>query len=338
MADRIAVTGGLGFIGSAFVRRVAGRESEVLNIDSHTYAADARRIADAGGSVTTTAMDICDAELGRALTSFRPDLVVHFAAETHVTRSESNADLFFRTNVEGTRNVIQAAADCGAGLVVHISTDEVYGSCDGDPFTESDKLPGAGAATSAYAQSKAVADDIALSFADRVPVIVARPTNCFGPWQNPEKAIPRWATRALRGERIPVWGDGRQVRDWMFVDDACAAIDLVARKGTPGEVYNIGPQGSQRSNIEIANMIATAAIGDESIVYLTDYDRPNHDRRYAIDATKLRDLGWSASTELEELVAETVEWYRANEAWWKPLLSEAENLYSDAAAREDIKT
>jgi dTDP-glucose 4,6-dehydratase len=334
MADRIAVTGGLGFIGSAFLRRMAERGAELLNIDSHTYAADARRLAGAAGErVTTVAMDICDAGLAEALADFRPDLVVHFAAETHVTRSESNADLFFRTNVEGTKNVMEAALGCRTGLVVHVSTDEVYGSCDGDPFIEDDKLPGEGAATSAYARSKAVADDVALTFADRLPVVVARPTNCFGPWQNPEKAIPRWTTRALRGERIPVWGDGRQVRDWMYVDDACAAIDLVAHKGIPGEAYNIGPQGRQRANIEIARMIARAATGDEGIVYLTDYDRPNHDRRYAIDATKLRRLGWRASSELDELVARTVEWYRTNEDWWRPLLGEAENLYSDAVAR-----
>jgi dTDP-glucose 4,6-dehydratase len=334
MTDRIAVTGGLGFIGSAFVRRLAATGVELLNIDSHTYAADPRRLdSTATGRVTTTAMDVCDPELHSALESFRPGLVVHFAAETHVTRSESNSDLFFRTNVEGTKNVMEAAASSGAARVVHVSTDEVYGSCAGDPFTEDDKLPGEGAATSAYARSKAVADDVALTYADRIPVIVARPTNCFGPWQNPEKAIPRWTTRALRGERIPVWGDGRQVRDWMFVDDACAAIQLVAEKGIPGEAYNIGPQGRQRTNVEIARMIARAAAGDEDIVYLTDYDRPNHDRRYAIDASKLRDLGWTAATELEALVAETVEWYRAHEDWWRPLLDEAENLYSDAAAR-----
>ena len=334
MTDRIAVTGGLGFIGSAFVRRLAATDVELLNIDSHTYAADSRRLdSHASGRVTTTAMDICDPELHSALESFRPGLVVHFAAETHVTRSESNSDLFFRTNVEGTKNVMEAAASSGAARIVHVSTDEVYGSCAGDPFTEDDKLPGEGAATSAYARSKAVADDVALTYADRIPVIVARPTNCFGPWQNPEKAIPRWTTRALRGERIPVWGDGRQVRDWMFVDDACAAIQLVAERGTPGEAYNIGPQGRQRTNVEIARMIARAAVGDEGIVYLTDYDRPNHDRRYAIDASKLRDLGWTAATELEVLVAETVEWYRAHEDWWRPLLDEAENLYSDAAAR-----
>jgi dTDP-glucose 4,6-dehydratase len=334
MTDRIAVTGGLGFIGSAFVRRLAATGVELLNIDSHTYAADPRRLdSTATGRVTTTAMDVCDPELHSALESFRPGLVVHFAAETHVTRSESNSDLFFRTNVEGTKNVMEAAASSGAARVVHVSTDEVYGSCAGDPFTEDDKLPGEGAATSAYARSKAVADDVALTYADRIPVIVARPTNCFGPWQNPEKAIPRWTTRALRGERIPVWGDGRQVRDWMFVDDACAAIQLVAEKGIPGEAYNIGPQGRQRTNVEIARMIARAAVGDEGIVYLTDYDRPNHDRRYAIDASKLRELGWTAASELEVLVAETVEWYRAHEDWWRPLLDEAENLYSDAAAR-----
>ena len=145
---------------------------------------------------------------------------MHFAAETHVTRSEGAAEAFFHANVEGTRSVLDAAVAAGVPRVVHMSTDEVYGPCPGAPFGEHQKLPGEGLATSAYARSKALADDLAHSYSDRLDVVIARPTNCIGPWQHPEKAVPRWATRALRGERLPVWGDGQQVRDWMFVSDA----------------------------------------------------------------------------------------------------------------------
>ena len=210
-----------------------------------------------------------------------------------------------------------------------MSTDEVYGPCPADPFREDEKLPGEGLATSAYARSKALADDLALSYADRVDVVVARPTNCIGPWQHPEKAVPRWATRALRGERLPVWGDGGQVRDWMFVDDAVSALRLLAERGERGEVYNVGPQAEGVPNVEIARAVARAAGRDEGCVYLSHYDRPQHDRRYAVATDRIAGLGWRASRSLEAAIAETVEWYRENEAWWSTLVPDAERLYAD---------
>jgi dTDP-glucose 4,6-dehydratase len=329
VSDRVLVTGGLGFIGSAFVRALAADGRRVLNVDLDTYAGDERRIAGVGdGMVETMRLDVASPELAGVVREERPALVVHFAAESHVTRSEDAPEVFFHANVEGTRVVLDAAEAAGC-RVLHMSTDEVYGPCPADPFREEDKLPGEGLATSAYARSKALADDLARSYAERVDVVVARPTNCIGPWQHPEKAVPRWATRALRGERLPVWGDGEQVRDWMFVEDAVSALRLLAERGERGEVYNIGPQAEGVPNVEIARAIARSAGQDEASVYLSHYDRPQHDRRYAVATDRIAGLGWHASRSLEAAIAETVEWYRENEAWWSPLVPDAEQLYAD---------
>ena len=327
------MTGGLGFIGSEFVRRAAARGSTVANVDLDTYAGDVRRLEGIGG-VETVSMDVADPRLGEIVASFRPDVVVHFAAETHVTRSEMDREVFYRSNVDGTRNLLEAAARSDARVVVHVSTDEVYGPCLGTPFKEDDKEPGEGAATSAYARSKALADDVAVSYFERAPVVVVRPTNCFGPWQHPEKAVPRWVVRTLKGERLPVWGDGGQVRDWMAVEDACAAIELVIEREAIGAVYNVAPEGSQRSNVEIARAIAQAGGRSDEAVYLTAYDRPDHDRRYAVDASKLRALGWTPLADLEKKLSETLDWYRVNREWWEPLVADAEALYADGAERQ----
>ena len=247
MSGRLLVTGGLGFIGSAFVRAVAADGARVVNLDAGTYAADERRLAQAPeGAVETVRGDVRDDALAELVARERPSAIVHFAAESHVTRSETAADAFFAVNVEGTRSVLEAALAASVPRVLHVSTDEVYGPCPGAPFREQDKLAGEGLATSAYARSKALADDLAQTYADRLDVVVVRPTNTIGPWQHPEKAVPRWATRALRGERLPVWGDGGQVRDWMYVDDAVGGIRIVLERGRRGEVYNLGPAAHGR--------------------------------------------------------------------------------------------
>ncbi len=330
MSGRVLVTGGLGFIGSAFVRALAADGQAVLNVDAGTYAGDERRLAEVGpGLVETVRMDVSDPGLAELVRAERPPLLVHFAAETHVTRSEDAGETFFRTNVDGTRVVLDAAVAAGVERVVHISTDEVYGPCPSDPFREDQKLPGEGLATSAYARSKAVADDLARSYADRLAVVIARPTNCIGPWQHPEKAVPRWATRALRGERLPVWGDGLQVRDWMFVDDAVSGLRALAARGEPGTAYNLGPAGEAVPNVEIARMVARAAGAGEDAVYLSAYDRPQHDRRYAVSTERVAALGWAATRTVAEAVAETVAWYRDHAEWWQTLVPEAERLYAD---------
>jgi dTDP-glucose 4,6-dehydratase len=330
VSGRLLVTGGSGFIGSAFVRAVAADGVRVLNLDAGTYAADERRLAQApAGAVETVRADIRGDDLARLVARERPRAIVHFAAESHVTRSETDADGFFAVNVEGTRRVLEAALEAGVPRVLHVSTDEVYGPCPGAPFQEQDKLAGEGLATSAYARSKALADDLAQGYADRLDVVVVRPTNTIGPWQHPEKAVPRWATRALRGERLPVWGDGRQVRDWMYVDDAVGGIRIVLERGRRGDVYNLGPAAQGTSNLEMARLVAAAAGGSDDRVYLSHYDRPEHDRRYAVDPARAGALGWRPAYDLPRAVAETVSWYRANRAWWATLVDDAEALYAD---------
>jgi dTDP-glucose 4,6-dehydratase len=330
VSGRLLVTGGMGFIGSAFVRALAADGVAVLNVDADTYAGDERRLAGTDPRlVETVRVDVAAPELAAVVAAERPAQIVHFAAETHVTRSEGAEEAFFRTNVDGTRAVLDAAVAAGVGRVIHISTDEVYGPCPGDPFREDEKLPGEGHATSAYARSKAVADDLARSYADRLDIVVARPTNCIGPWQHPEKAIPRWATRALRGEPLPVWGDGMQVRDWMFVEDAVAGLRVLLERGERGAVYNLGPAAEAVPNVEIARMVADAAGAGPDAVYLSEYDRPQHDRRYAVSVERIAALGWRAAHGLEDAVRETVAWYRDHPGWWQTLVPDAERLYAD---------
>lgn len=327
MSGRVVVTGGLGFIGSELVRTLAAAGQPVLNIDLDTYAGDDRRLAGvAADMVETVKVDVAGSDIADLLAAERPAVVFHLAAETHVTRSENAAEQFFHTNVEGTRRVLEAA---GSARVVHMSTDEVYGPCPGDPYREDQKQPGEGNATSAYARSKALADDLAAGYADRVDVIVARPTNCIGPWQHPEKAVPRWIIRALRGERLPVWGDGQQVRDWMFVSDAVAGLRALAERGERGGIYNLGPVGGDLPNLQIAQIVARAAGADADAVYLSHYDRPQHDRRYAVDSARIAALGWSADYDLERALHQTVAWYRDHEDWWSSLVDDAEALYAD---------
>lgn len=334
MSQHFVVTGGLGFIGSAFVRHIANRGVRVTNVDVGTYAADPRRLsAVPAASLRTVSIDIAAEAMVDLICAEQPDVVVHFAAETHVTRSETHAARFWRSNVDGTRLVLDGCAKAGVSKLVHVSTDEIYGPCGGRAFCEFDKAPGEGLATSAYARSKAVADDLVLARTHGVPAVIARPTNCFGPWQHPEKAIPRWATRALSGARVPVWGDGMQVRDWMHVQDVCEAIDLLVDRGCVGDAYNIGPEGDQLTNLDMARAVARAAGADESCVYLTAYDRPQHDRRYAIDAAKIRALGWRPRRTLDEAVTQTVRWYAGHREWWEPLVADAEGIYFDARER-----
>lgn len=333
MPDRLIVTGGLGFIGSAFIRRCLRAGRTVINVDSLTYAADRRRVPSGHGGFETHAIDVRDKQLRSIVDRAGAPVLVHFAAETHVTRSEVDQQRFFATNVDGTRNVLETAAATGIDLVIHVSTDEVYGPAVDHPFTEDEKEPGEGRATSAYARSKALADDLAQSFGTSMDVIVVRPTNCYGPWQHPEKAIPRWTTRALSGHRLPVWGDGGYVRDWMHVDDACAAIDVLIEHAPGGGVYNIGPGGEAVSNLAIAQLIARAAGAGPDAVYLTEYDRPDHDRRYAVDSSKLRALGWEPRVDMETGLRETVAWYSDHRSWWQPAAAAAEELYDDATER-----
>ncbi len=332
--SRILVTGGAGFLGSHFVRHaLASGAKTVVNFDLLTYAGDRLRLADLEDDPRYSFVrgDVASAEdVEAAMREYKPDVVVHYGAETHVTRSESNPERFHRTNVEGTRTMLAESIASGVEKFVHISTDEVYGSLLEGAFREVDKPPGVGAASSPYAQSKALGDDLALAHSDRLAVVVARPTNAFGPWQFPEKAFPRWIARALTDDPLLVWGDGLYIRQWLFAEDFARAIGLLAEQGTPGEAYNVGPMHDPEiTNIELVRwLLRYLDLGDDRIT-MTAYDRPDHDRRYAVDSSKITALGWSPGDVWEQL-GKTVDWYGNNRDWWASHVAEAESIYTDS--------
>jgi dTDP-glucose 4,6-dehydratase len=329
----VLITGGAGFLGSHFVRlAVRSGARSVINLDALTYAGDPSRLSDIEDvpDYHFVHCNIVDRDATVAVfAEHRPESVVHFAAESHVTRSESGPESFFETNVEGTRNVLHAARKTGVDRVIHISTDEVYGSLDEGTFNERDKQIGLNRAAPGYATSKSEADDLAMESSETLNISVARPTNAFGPGQFPEKAFPRWLTRALRGESIPIWGDGLYVRQWLYAEDLARAVGILLGKGKSGEAYNIGPNHDPEiTNIDLANWIVKHYQLDDSVIEMTEYDRPNHDRRYSVDASKIRSLGWEPS-DVWQRFAETADWYRANESWWRRHIDEAESIYHD---------
>jgi dTDP-glucose 4,6-dehydratase len=331
------VTGGAGFLASLFVHEwtTAGR-GDLLNLDLLTYAGSLDRVAKVAGDprYRFLRVDVADAEaVQNVFRKFRPDVVVHFAAESHVTRSERDPDSFWRTNVAGTRVMLEGAVASGVSRFVHISTDEVYGPRPTGCFREEDKLPGDRQATSPYAKSKAIADELALNFRDQLDVVVLRPTNCFGPWQYPEKAFARWVTRALTGRSIPVWGGGRHVRQWLYAGDLVAAIMLVLGAEATEPVYNVGPRHSPEiTNRDLAQWLLEQLQLPIDYLVLTDYDRPNHDQRYAVDPARIEALGWTPG-DIWNRFSETIDWYRKTERWWLPLVQEAESIYSDLEPR-----
>ena len=333
----LLVTGGAGFLGSHFLRRwLRSNRGPAVNVDLITYAGNEARLADVASdsAYRFVRADLRERDrIEMLVRDVRPDVVVHFAAESHVTRSEGDPDRFWSTNVEGTGTLLAASAEAGVSRFVHISTDEVYGPITTGAFTEEQKEPGEGRATSPYARSKAVADDVALSFRDRLDVVALRPTNCFGPWQFPEKAFARWVTRALSGRPIPVWGDGLHVRQWLRAEDLTRAIEMVIDTASPDPVYNVGPRHSPEvTNLDLATwVIEYLGLPPERLI-LTAYDRPDHDRRYAVDPGRIEALGWRPG-DLWKGLSDTVDWYRASETWWRPLVAEAESIYSDDQAR-----
>lgn len=330
------VTGGAGFLGSNFVRHwLAEDRGQVLNLDLLTYAGSLARLGDIEHQrYRWVRGDVTDQEaVAAVMADFRPELVAHFAAESHVTRSEQHPDRFRRTNVDGTAVMLDAAAEHGVRRFVHISTDEVYGPILAGAFKEEDKTPGDQQATSPYAKSKAVADDLALEFSSNMEVVIVRPTNCFGPWQYPEKAFARWIVRALTNQPILVWGDGLYVRQWLYAEELADAIVRVLEAGTPEPAYNIGPRHEPEiTNLALAHWLLEHLELPENRLVLTEYDRPDHDRRYSVDPARIESLGWNPGDTWNQF-AQTVEWYKRNVAWWKPLVAEAESIYTDGAQR-----
>jgi dTDP-glucose 4,6-dehydratase len=316
---RLLVTGGAGFIGSNFVRWVLEHQPDVTvtNLDALTYAGTLTSLVDVADDPRYRFVrgDVCDAGLVDELVA-DADAVVHFAAESHVDRSIDGPAEFLRTNVTGAGVVFEACRRAEVERVLHISTDEVYGSVD-EPgrFVEGDALE----PNSPYSASKAAADLLARSY--RVtygyPITVTRTANNFGPYHFPEKMIPLFVTNLLDGGTVPLYGDGRNVRDWTYVLDNVAAQWLVLTEGTPGEVYNVGA-GNELTNRELTfRLLERLGAGEDRIEHVPD--RPGHDLRYAVDTTKVRELGWSPAHTLDDALDATVAWYRANQDWWRPL-------------------
>ncbi|MFI2645702.1 dTDP-glucose 4,6-dehydratase [Streptomyces sp. NPDC018610] len=317
---RILVTGGAGFIGSAYVRTLldggyAGYEdASVTVLDKLTYAGDRANLPERHDRLDFVEGDICDTGLLRQLLPGH-DAVVHFAAESHVDRSITDPSVFVRTNVMGTQSVLEACLHTGVERVVHISTDEVYGSIDSGSWTEEWPL----APNSPYAASKAGSDLMARAYARThgMDVSVTRCSNNYGPRQHPEKLIPLFVTRLLAGETVPLYGDGSNVREWLHVTDHCAAVQLVLTRGRAGEVYNIGG-GTERTNRQITDLLLElCAASPEQVRYVTD--RKGHDLRYALDDTKIREeLGYAPRIGFEDGLAAVVDWYRAHPDRWRP--------------------
>jgi dTDP-glucose 4,6-dehydratase len=316
---RILVTGGAGFIGSQYVRALLSDgfgqgQVGVTVLDKLTYSGNPANLDPVSGFEFVRG-DICDADLVDQVVGGH-DAIVHFAAESHVDRSIDGALEFVHTNVQGTQILLDAARRRGVGRFVHVSTDEVYGSIEQGSWTEDWPL----APRSPYAASKASSDLLALA-AHRthgLDVVVTRCSNNYGPYQFPEKVIPLFVTNLLNGRKVPLYGDGLNVRDWLHVADHCAGIQLALTKGRSGEVYHIGG-GTELTNRELTEMLLEACGADWSMVEPVA-DRKGHDRRYSLDITKIRnELGYEPSIPLERGLAETVAWYRESRAWWEPL-------------------
>lgn len=317
---RLLVTGGAGFIGSNFIRYILANysEIEIVNFDKLTYAGNLENLADLDRDPRYSFVkgDICDqiavnkavAKLGTGA------LIVNFAAETHVDRSIVDPGAFIQTDVYGTLVLLEAVRKHKVARYLHVSTDEVYGSREWGSFKEDSPLQ----PNSPYAASKAGGDLLVRSYCQTygVPALITRSSNNYGPYQYPEKLIPLFITNLLEKKKVPLYGDGKNVRDWLHVEDNCAAIDLVLQKGKVGEIYNIGG-GNERQNLEITGLILKALDLDPKKWIQPVADRPGHDRRYSIDCGKVRRLGWRPVKPFEAGLKETVEWYRENRQWWE---------------------
>ncbi|MBC3537866.1 dTDP-glucose 4,6-dehydratase [Megasphaera hominis] len=324
---KILVTGGAGFIGGNFVHYMLQqhREDQILCVDKLTYAGNLSTLADVldQDNLTFVRLDICDREgIYNLFEKERPDIVINFAAESHVDRSIENPEIFLQTNIIGTSVLMDACRKYGIVRYHQVSTDEVYGDLPLDRpdlfFTETTPLH----TSSPYSSSKAGADLLVLAYHRTygLPVTISRCSNNYGPYHFPEKLIPLMIINALHDQPLPVYGDGLNVRDWLYVEDHCKAIDLIVRKGRTGEVYNVGGHNEMR-NIDIVKLICQELHKPESLItHVTD--RKGHDRRYAIDPTKIHDeLGWLPETTFTTGLKKTIQWYLTHEAWWQDIIS-----------------
>lgn len=319
---RILITGGAGFIGSNFIRYMLHKydDYEFVNLDILTYCGNPRNLEDIQDDPRYSFIhgDIKDPDIAKNAMQ-GCDAVVNFAAESHVDRSINNPNQFIKTNVHGVLNLLRIAKDIGIDRFVQIGTDEVYGSIDKGSFTEGSTLN----PRSPYSASKAGADLLALSFYTtyKLPVVVTRSSNNFGPYQYPEKVIPLFITNAIENKKLPVYADGMNIRDWVYVLDHCSAIDLVLHKGKIGEAYNVST-GNEITNIELTRRILRFVGKSEDLIEFVK-DRPGHDKRYSMKYSKIQALGWEPGHDFDRALDETVEWYKKNTQWWKPLKESA---------------
>ncbi|MGI1799519.1 dTDP-glucose 4,6-dehydratase [Priestia sp. TRN 1309] len=325
MKKKILVTGGSGFIGGNFVQYMVNKypEYEIYNLDLLTYAGDLtkHREIEEKDNYRFIKADIANREeIIPLFTSEKFDYVVHFAAESHVDRSITDPEIFIRTNVLGTQVLLDAAKLVNIKKFVHVSTDEVYGELDFDPntfFTEDTPLQ----PNSPYSASKASSDLLVRSYSETygLPVNITRCSNNYGPYHFPEKLIPLTISRVLNDQKVPVYGDGKNIRDWLHVIDHCSAIDLVLHEGKSGEVYNVGGH-NERNNLEVVKTILHALNKSEDLIEFVE-DRLGHDKRYAINPTKLEELGWKPKYDFETGIAQTIQWYLDNKGWWEQIIS-----------------
>ncbi|MCG2693932.1 dTDP-glucose 4,6-dehydratase [Candidatus Parcubacteria bacterium] len=320
---KLFITGGAGFIGSNFIRHILKRypEYKVINFDKLTYAGNLENLKDIADSPNYKFIkgDICDKEaVASALQG--ADVIVNFAAESHVDRSIMDDNAFLKTDIFGVKILLEAVKQLGIKKMIQISTDEVYGDYESRGFAKEDSLL---LPSSPYSASKAGGDLLSLAHHRTygTPVVITRSSNNYGPYQYPEKIISLFVTNLLEGKKVPVYGDGEQIRDWLYVQDNCEAIDLVLHKGEPGEIYNIGAcQNPEIDNLELTKKIIEACGKNESSIEYVK-DRPGHDRRYAIDTEKMRALGWRPEISFEDGLKRTVEWYKNNREWWEKIKS-----------------
>lgn len=316
------VTGGAGFIGSNYIRYLFKKYKDIMivNLDKLTYAGNTANLKDIESSENYIFIkgDICDTKVvNKVFREYHPDYLINFAAESHVDRSIGNPDDFIRTDIFGVYILLEVSKELGIERFIQISTDEVYGSIEKGSFTEESPLK----PSNPYSASKTGGDRLAYSYFATygLPVIITRASNNFGPYQYPEKLIPLFVTNALEDKQLPIYGDGRNVRDWLFVGDHCRAIEFILQKGKVGEVYNIAG-ASEKENIQITNHILELLGKSNSLIHYVA-DRIGHDRRYSLDASKLYNLGWKQEYEFGDALKETIQWYKGNSDWWKPLKS-----------------
>jgi len=317
---RILVTGGAGFIGSHLVRRLLAHDHTIVNLDALRYSGNLDNLTDVANNPRYVFVhgDICNAKaVAGALSEHRIEGIINCAAETHVDRSILDPSTFARTDVVGTGILLEEARKAKVQRYLQVSTDEVYGSVEHGHSKESDLL----SPRSPYAASKAGGDLLALSYwtTYRFPVLVTRGSNTYGPNQYPEKFIPLFVTNAIEDQPLPLYGDGRNRRDWLSVFDHCAAIEHVLLHGEPGTVYNVGG-GNEQENLTVAEAILSHLGKSKSLIRFVE-DRPGHDRRYAVNCSRARSLGWTPVVPFEQGLRDTVDWYRTHAAWWRKIKS-----------------